>query len=356
MTVAPLPVAPRPRPGEALSSWVRRIAACYGLEPHDLIRHILGHRAQMLGRVERLDNRADPELEHGLAEAASIDIARIQSQRIVSDDGAAWTWHRTRPAWCPQCVRDDLQGHDETYQRASWRLGCCVLCPAHGLILEDTCRRCLADAGCRFRGAEGRVKLECDRCANSPDKPLRHAGDGSADRQGAFGIRVTPELTVLQARLQADLQAALRGRSPHHKWWPVRTAAGLVAVVRDLTESLIWSTGTRVNVPIDWEPIAGEPSAMRLVHGPITPAVLRVYGARGALALIAAVLQAASSTRPPAEHRWRLNDVSRIVSLEMFVGCLPESDRRWLWRRAAHWEGGVRDRLETALAAGQTIA
>lgn len=100
MTVAPLPVAPRPCPGEALSSWVRRIAARYGLEPHDLIRHILGQGAQMLGRVERLDNRADPELEHTLAEAASIDIARIQSQRIVSDDGAAWTWHRARPAWC----------------------------------------------------------------------------------------------------------------------------------------------------------------------------------------------------------------------------------------------------------------
>ena len=356
MTIARLPLAPRPLPGEAPSSWVRRIAARYDLEPNDLVRYLLGSGFPALGRVQRLDTRADPELEGALAEAASIDITRIVRQRVVSNDGTAWSWHRTRPAWCPRCVHDDLRRRGETYERASWRLGCCVFCPEHGLLLEDTCRRCLAEAGCHFRGADGRVKLECDRCTKSVCwTSIPKAGE-VASGEGAFGIRITPEMTTMVLRLQADLKAAFRDRSPHGNHWLVRTAAGLVTVVRDLTESLIWFTGVRVDLPIEWQPIASDRDDIRLVRGPITPAVLRVYGAHGALAMVAAMLQGVSSGRGLKEHRWRLNHDIRIISLETFVACLPVSERQWLWTRAAQWESSLRDTLSKACTAVQAAA
>jgi hypothetical protein len=101
-----LPMAPRPYPGEAISSWVHRIAARYDIGADDFVRHMLGWRSFSFGRAERLDHRADAQLEDALAMA--VDAATVKRLRIVRDDGSATSWHRTTPAWCPACLRHDL--------------------------------------------------------------------------------------------------------------------------------------------------------------------------------------------------------------------------------------------------------
>jgi Bacterial TniB protein len=49
MTSPPLPLAPRPHPGEAVSSWVRRVAARYDILGEDLVSHVLGWRCSTCG-------------------------------------------------------------------------------------------------------------------------------------------------------------------------------------------------------------------------------------------------------------------------------------------------------------------
>lgn len=39
------PLHPAPKEGEALSSWLNRVAACYQMDVHELLAHDLGHRA-----------------------------------------------------------------------------------------------------------------------------------------------------------------------------------------------------------------------------------------------------------------------------------------------------------------------
>ncbi|HCB3278821.1 TPA: TniQ family protein, partial [Escherichia coli] len=44
------PLHPAPREGEALSSWLNRVALCYHMEVSELLEHDLGH-----GQVDDLD-------------------------------------------------------------------------------------------------------------------------------------------------------------------------------------------------------------------------------------------------------------------------------------------------------------
>jgi hypothetical protein len=129
---APLPLAPRPYAGEAPSSWVKRVAARYDIAAHHLVSHLLDGYRVSVGRTERLDHRADVTLEVALGKAKRFDLKRIESLRIAGDDGSASCWHRMCPAWCPACTRGDLAHLGEVYERAIWRLGCCVLCHAMG--------------------------------------------------------------------------------------------------------------------------------------------------------------------------------------------------------------------------------
>lgn len=341
-----LPLVPRPHADEALSSWISRIAARYDLSAESLVRYVLAQDCVFLGRVEQIDAHADLELETALANAGQIEIARLRSLRVAGDDGAGWCWHRVWAAWCGACVRSDLARDGEVYERASWRLGCVAHCPIHDQPLEDCCRRCSAPARCRLSAVEGRTKLVCRTCARPADPPLGPHVLAEHDHDGAFGIRLTPALARLTRQLQDDLQFALAGEAPVQSWAGVRTADGLIRVVRDLTECLVFATDARVELQIVWEPVAGTGGA-RPLYQPITPAALTVYGARGALAIIGAALDAASG-RGGAGHFWRWEGVVKPATLATFVEHCPESVLRRLWAIAQRWEEPARAALSAA--------
>ncbi len=84
MTPPPLPLAPRPYPGEAISSWLRRIAARYDTLADDLARHVLGWAAYWDHPAERLDHRADAVLEAAVARATRVDSISRRSRKCGS--------------------------------------------------------------------------------------------------------------------------------------------------------------------------------------------------------------------------------------------------------------------------------
>jgi hypothetical protein len=353
VTSQPLPLAPRPYAGEAVSSWVRRIAARYDIGADDLLTHVLNWRRSTIGSAGRLDYQADPELEAALATAAGIAPATISTLRAAGEDGSTSCWHRTIVAWCPECIRADQAQRGEVYERAIWRLGCCVVCPEHKVQLEDTCRRCSFDDQCRFECADGLLRLVCKTCTRPVD-PARNPAPGWWDdgRVGAFGACISPLLTRLVGTLQTDLQAALAGSRPRRSWGFVRSGKGLVTAVLDLTLCLVFATRVRCEPRIilpEWRP--GE--AFAPVREPITPAALSSYAGYGVLAIAAAALRSLEG-RGERHHR-RPHGGKAIMDASSFVGWLPASTRRWLRSRSASWERPAGDALQAVIAAVEHV-
>jgi hypothetical protein len=71
----PLPIAPGPMPGEAVLSWVARIAARYDLSLSELMACLRGGVGVYSPRMAALDWKEDLELEGLLARAACLDRA-----------------------------------------------------------------------------------------------------------------------------------------------------------------------------------------------------------------------------------------------------------------------------------------
>ena len=67
------PLHPAPREGEALSSWLQRVAARYQMDLYDLLEHDLGH-----GRVDDLDTAPPPALLTALSLRSGIELERLR--------------------------------------------------------------------------------------------------------------------------------------------------------------------------------------------------------------------------------------------------------------------------------------
>ncbi len=351
MTVAPLPLAPRPHPGEAISSWMERVAARYDLTADHLASHVLARRSIGIHRVEHLDHRGDAELELALATATQMTPDRIRALRIAGDDGSASCWHRLTLAWCPECVRTDLLDTGEVYERALWRLGCCVMCPVHGIPLEDRCSRCMAGARCRFRAADGLLRLACTGCERLVD-PAPHSAVNDTS-MGAFGVCLTPALIRLAGQLQGDLQAALAGIQPKRPWGFVQSASGLNTVVRNLTFCIVMSTRVKCELRIELpDPRPGSP--FQITYDPITLGALPHYPAYGALAIIAATLDSLENPGG-ARHHWTPDGIGASLNAASFVAWLPINTRASLFGSAMHWERPAGAALRDVVA-GQKAA
>lgn len=352
MRCRPLPLAPRPYPGEAISSWVRRIAACYDIGADDLVAHILGYHPFGFGRTERLDHRTDARLENALAIATRVECATIKRLRVVCEDGRATSWHRTSPAWCPTCIRGDLQDRGEHYERAIWRLGACVLCPDHDVPLVDTCRWCVA-APCRFLCGNGRLRLACTACGHPVD-PQPGSAEGPDD--GSLGAVGHSQVSVRRVvrDLQDDLQAALVASPPRRTWGPVRFANGLIAAVRDLSLCMIVAMRLKVEPQVELpEPKPGEPYAP--IYHPITPAGLPSRVAFDVLASVAGVLRTLGRGGD-AHQRWRPDAGTDLMSAASFLAWLPVRLRKLLAGVAADWEQPAGDALRATIAKFGAVA
>jgi hypothetical protein len=92
------PLHPAPREGEALSSWLRRVAACYRMNARDLLEHDLGH-----GQVD-LDTAPPLSLLTQLAQRSGLELDRLRGMSL-----AGWV------PWLLDSLDDRLPAALETY-------------------------------------------------------------------------------------------------------------------------------------------------------------------------------------------------------------------------------------------------
>jgi hypothetical protein len=160
------PLHPDPKEGEALSSWLNRVAACYQMDARDLLEHDLGH-----GQVDDLDTAPPMSLLTALSQRSGVELDRLWCMSFAGwapwlldslDDlvpSALETYafqfsvllpkrfRKTRSvtrwrAWlpsqpirraCPLCLRDPA---DQAILLV-WKLPLMLSCPLHGCWLES---------------------------------------------------------------------------------------------------------------------------------------------------------------------------------------------------------------------------
>jgi hypothetical protein len=152
--VVPLPIMVDPIKGEALISWCHRLAAHLGLRPRQT--------ARMLG-VDTSDpvwwHRPGLEVLLTIARRTGVRMKRLRAMTFLDWKGLSsqrnpghivgrWSRDLVRPradcspvyVACPQCLADDR----EPWVRLDWLTGWASLCPVHGTVLIEQCRKCHA--------------------------------------------------------------------------------------------------------------------------------------------------------------------------------------------------------------------
>lgn len=162
------PLHPAPKEGEALSSWLNRIAACYQMDMHDLLEHDLGH-----SQTDELDNAPPMPLLAVPSQRSGIELDQLRCMSVAGwvpwlldsfDDripAALETYafqhsvllprrnRKTRfitrwRAWlpsqpihraCPLCLNNPA----EQVHLLAWKLPLMLSCPLHGCWLESCC-------------------------------------------------------------------------------------------------------------------------------------------------------------------------------------------------------------------------
>jgi len=160
------PLHPAPREGEALSSWLQRVAARYQMDLYDLLEHDLGH-----GRVDDLDTAPPPALLTALSLRSGIELERLrcmsfagwvpwlldsldsripdaletyafQFSLLLPRRGrktrsiTSWrAWLPSQPIHraCPLCLNDS----EDQAVLLAWKLPLMLSCPQHGCWLES---------------------------------------------------------------------------------------------------------------------------------------------------------------------------------------------------------------------------
>ncbi len=160
------PLHPAPKKGEALSSWLHRVANCYQMSADDLLAYELG-----CGQGDELDTAPSMALLQLLAQRSGIELDRLRcmslagwvpwlldsldlwlpsaletyafqfsvllrKKRRKTRSTANWrAWYPNRPInrACPICLKDPA---DHAILLA-WKLPLMLSCPVHGCWLES---------------------------------------------------------------------------------------------------------------------------------------------------------------------------------------------------------------------------
>ncbi|EKZ5999866.1 TniQ family protein [Klebsiella pneumoniae] len=160
------PLHPAPKEGEALSSWLNRVAVCYQMDMLDLLEHDLGH-----SQVDDLDIAPPSLLLTALSQRSGIELDRLRCMSFAGwvpwlldslDDRlpaaletyafqlsillpkrnrktrsvASWrAWLPSQPIRraCPICLNDPAN----QAVLLAWKLPLMLSCPMHGCWLES---------------------------------------------------------------------------------------------------------------------------------------------------------------------------------------------------------------------------
>ena len=296
-----LPLAPPLLPDEALSSWLARIAARYDLHAHALVRHLLTDAADAATMVRCLDYQMIAPLEAALAAASGQPVAGFAGHRLTGPiDHSTMMWPRTKAAWCPICVVQDVAEFGEAYGRAAWSLGGVLLCTRHQCLLIAECPRCFHQAG--YQPMNGRLRIWCWHCEAGADTALKRDRipfwpyGTPQQRRSCVSVTLSSEARPLLLRAQTDILAILAGDRPRGPWSRSLPRARVIDVLRRLVFVMLgplWEgEGTHQAAPAQ---IAAD--GRWLLSETWTPGSLPPQVAAPALLAAVAVLAAESGTR-----------------------------------------------------------
>ena len=150
MGLARLPVAPRPYRDELLSSWMARVACRYGLTAPDLADYF----GDLLSPLHIDDGAPAAGQTRVWAQICGVDpdrVFRLSLRWRYPRRTRAWYASRG-PEWMPStvtgstpvclvCFADDQSAGRDGYLRACWMFAERCICPAHGELMLDRCRR-----------------------------------------------------------------------------------------------------------------------------------------------------------------------------------------------------------------------
>jgi hypothetical protein len=191
-----LPVAPRPYRDELLSSWLARVACRYGLTAQELVGHFADEGNRLSSPLPIDDWAPAQDQTRAWALACGIDPERLERLALRKRHPARPpSWFTSRgPDWgqsampgpppvCLACFTGDRAGGGNAHLRASWMLGECCICPAHGQLLCDRCVSCHRRLFVTFCLRDGYARPVCGHCACLLDD---RGGEGGPPRDPAL--------------------------------------------------------------------------------------------------------------------------------------------------------------------------
>lgn len=139
------PLHPEPQEGEALSSWLRRVAGCYDIDARELLKHDLGQ-----GLHDDLDVNPAPGLLRLLSRRSGVDLKRLHRMSLAG--------------WAPDLF-DSLEGADpDALEDYAFRLT---------ILLQDRSRATRSVAGWRAWRPDRPISRACPHCMDErADRPM----------------------------------------------------------------------------------------------------------------------------------------------------------------------------------------
>jgi hypothetical protein len=328
-----LPIVSRPYAGEALSSWLARIAGFYGLAPQALVEEVLGWSDNSLREID-LDPASDLVLqlarltrsEQKLIEVCTVRGAHPQwLEGWVTSVRAYWNVTERKTVVragtqfhvCLECLDEDLEQGSQ-FIRLEWLCAASTICSRHLTFLQPCSVDHPAAFGSQTNRNHARFKLYTSPGFHEPP------------------LLCTKTMGFIQA-LSAFEQCVKRslGQQEPASWMFMLKTHELNSVVCDLTWALlqpIGADGTRLAHHLETE-------AFRVPRGWRTPievctlSQLDVSFRRAILATIACLLFPAHYTDLAQNFEWlkRTGTCRRVLQLlgSGRTEALLALDHRW---------------------------
>jgi hypothetical protein len=238
---------PHPEDGEALSSWITRIAACYRLRPQELVGDFLGHPGIT---ADQLDTAPTEALLSSIEERTGVDTNRLRHMTVsglpiwrmpigaksqvksillprgtpidaVPTETDAWLPRRLLRRACPACAARDTA----TFTPIAWRLPLVLSCADHACDLVS--RRSVIGWPPATRPHRS-IPVAADDAILVHDQRIQTALRGQPVHLPAGVVPAQTWLSAIHRVVDELTSSALLGQLPA----PSRTALGLTPADR----------------------------------------------------------------------------------------------------------------------------
>jgi hypothetical protein len=181
-----LPIAFRPHPDEALSSWLSRTAAVYGFSLPELLVHCgeWGRSARKFMDVQL--NAMDSFKLECLLGCAPERILTCTVEGACPELLPQWVsqvppwWNITErltvlkpgfsPAICAYCLLEDLENDQSQYLRLRWYCALTTVCPVHRMPMQQCCHDFIPVSRLHGHHRSSRARLYCGACFRALDE------------------------------------------------------------------------------------------------------------------------------------------------------------------------------------------